>query len=111
VNLSDGTSLRAGEPGQGRKAIVSDGLNCATSDGGRSGKSSPPEGPGKTAKSSKKIEVSGRKNGEKGDSARIGGATNLLNILMVFKSENGVLEVKGTRRWGEGRKREGKGRG
>jgi hypothetical protein len=49
VNLSDGTSLRAGEPGQGRKAIGSEGLDCATSDGGRSSKSSPPEGPGKTA--------------------------------------------------------------
>lgn len=108
MNLSDGR-ISAGEAGQGREAIELGGKS-ATGDGG-SGKSSPPEGPGKTAKSSKKIEVSGRKNGEKGDSARIGDATNLLNILMVFKSENGVLEVKGTRRWGEGRKREGKGRG
>lgn len=90
MNLSDVTSLRAGEPGQGRKAIGSEGLDCATSDGGRSSKSSPPEGPGKTANSSKKTEVSGRKNGKKGDSARIGGATNLLNIMMVFKSENGI---------------------
>jgi hypothetical protein len=65
VNLSDGTSLRAGEPGQGRKAIGSEGLDCATSDGGRSSKSSPPEGPGKTAKSSKKPRLAGEKMGKK----------------------------------------------
>ena len=90
VNLSTGSSLGAGEPSEGRKAIELGGLEGTACDGGRSSKSSPPEGPGKTANSSEKTEVSGRKNRKKGDSARIGGATNLLNIMMVFKSENGV---------------------
>jgi hypothetical protein len=64
VNLSDRTSLSAGESGQGRKAIGSEGLDCATSDGGWSSKSSPPEGPGKTAKSSKKPRLAGEKMGK-----------------------------------------------
>lgn len=48
VNLSNGRGLSAGHTGQGREAIGLR-LESATGDGGRSGKSSPPEGPGKTA--------------------------------------------------------------
>ncbi len=49
VNLSTGSSLGAGEPGEGRKAIELGGLEGTACDGGRSSKSSPPEGPGQTA--------------------------------------------------------------
>lgn len=50
VNLADQTRIRAGEPGrEGRKGIGSERLECATSHRGRSGKGSPPEGPGEAA--------------------------------------------------------------
>jgi hypothetical protein len=48
VNLSNGAGLGAGEPSEGRKAIEL-GKEGAACDGGRSSKSSPPEGPGQTA--------------------------------------------------------------
>lgn len=48
VNLADARGIGAGESGgQGGEAI--DGLAGTSGDGGRSRKSSPPEGPGKTA--------------------------------------------------------------
>ena len=59
MNLASGSSLRAGKPGQRREAIGLEGLEGAASDGGRSGESSPPEGPGETAvKGRKKTTVS-----------------------------------------------------
>lgn len=53
VNLSDlrgrGSSFRAGESGQRRKTVGSERLESGASDGGgRTSKSSPPEGPGET---------------------------------------------------------------
>lgn len=50
VNLSNEASIGAGEPGtQGRESIGSERLESATSHRGRSGKGSPPEGPGEAA--------------------------------------------------------------
>lgn len=50
VNLSNEASIGAGEPGtQGRQSIGSERLESATSHRGRSGKGSPPEGPGEAA--------------------------------------------------------------
>lgn len=55
VNLSNlrgrSSGLRAGESGQRRKAVGSERLESGASDGGgRTSKSSPPEGPGETTR-------------------------------------------------------------
>jgi hypothetical protein len=50
VNLSNEASIGAGVPGsQGRESIGSERLESATGHRGRSGKGSPPEGPGEAA--------------------------------------------------------------
>lgn len=55
MNLSGQSSIGASETGsESRESIGADGLEGA-GDGGRPGKSSPPKGPGETAKEIKKL--------------------------------------------------------
>lgn len=57
VNLARLSGIRAGEAGrQGRQGIGAERLEGA-GDGGRTGKSSPPEGPGETAR--RELELGG----------------------------------------------------
>lgn len=63
MNLAALSGLGAGEAGQGRESIDLRGLESATSDGGRSGKSSPPEGPGETAVGEEKELLARREKG------------------------------------------------
>lgn len=85
VNLSgiSSTSLRAGESGQRRKAVGSERLESATSDGGgRTSKSSPPEGPGETTRKARSVsreEIRGDGGGvvKRGFKGRAGGKDGL----------------------------------
>ena len=77
MNLANAGSSGAGESGShGGKAIGLDGLECASGNGGRPGKSSLPEGPGETAReeSATKKEGGGKRHG-------VVALTHLLNMV------------------------------
>lgn len=86
VNLSTGGSLGASEPSERREGIELRRLEgAACDDGGRSSKSSPPEGPGQTAIK--------KNTGQRDENLREAGeerVTNLLNMVMELKSEKGI---------------------